>query len=83
MRVEVGVAEIAVGEGVGAILEPNDDGVDLADGADERVVDVIVDGVGGDKEAGGRVDTVGAGDDVPGCLKGARCHERVAVRLSV
>lgn len=51
MRVEVGVAEIAVGEGIGAILEPDDDGVDLADDADEWVVDVVVDGVGGEDEA--------------------------------
>ncbi len=77
---EVGVPEVAVGEGVGAVLEPDDDGVDLADGADEGVVDVVVDGVGGDEEAEGRVDAVGPGYGVPGRLKGAGVRERVLCR---
>lgn len=77
MGEEVGVAEVAVGEGVGAALEPDDDGVDLADGADEGVVDMVVDGVGGDEEAEGRVDAVGPGYGVPGCLEGAGVWERV------
>ncbi|KAI4136750.1 MAG: hypothetical protein L6R39_007631 [Caloplaca ligustica] len=65
------MAEVAVCEGVRAVFEPDDDGVDLADGADERVVDVVVDGVGGDEEAEGCVDAVGPGYGVPGCLESA------------
>ncbi len=38
------MAEVAVGEGVGADLEPDDDGMDLANGAEQGVVDVVVDG---------------------------------------
>lgn len=73
------MAEIAVREGVGAILEPDDDGVDLADDADEWVVDVVVDGEGGDEETEACVDAVGPGNGVPGCLEGAGCHQRVTV----
>lgn len=74
---EVGVAEIAIGEGVGADFEPDDDGVDLADGAEKGVVDVIVNGVGGDEEAKCGVDAVSPGYDVPGYLEGTGVLERV------
>lgn len=65
--------EIAVGEGVGAVLEPDDDGVNLADGPDERVVDVVIDNVGCHKKTEGCIDTVGPGNGVPCCLKRAGC----------
>lgn len=75
---EVGVAEVPVGEGVGAVLEPDDDGVDLADGADEGVMDMVVDGVGSDEEAEGGVDAVSPGYGVPGRLEGTGYSERVS-----
>ena len=36
------MTKIAISEGVGADLEPNDDGVDFADSAEEGVVDIVV-----------------------------------------
>ena len=65
--VEVGVAEVAVREGVRSGLEPDDDGVQLGEGADERVVDVVVDDVGGEGEGCGDIDGVGDPDELPGC----------------
>lgn len=67
--VEVGVAEVAVGEGVRGGFEPDDDGVHLSEGADEGVVDVVVDDVGGEGQGGRDVDGVGDPDELPGRLE--------------
>lgn len=50
-RMEIGVSEVAVREGVGRRLEPDDYGVYFGEGADERMVDVIVDDDGGYSQA--------------------------------
>ncbi len=42
VRVHEGVAEVAVGEGVGAVFQPDDYGVQFAEGSDQGVVDVEV-----------------------------------------
>lgn len=60
------MAQVAVREGVGGGLEPDDDGVDFGEGADEGVVDVVVDDDGGDEEAEGGVEAVQPGDQLPG-----------------
>lgn len=59
------MSQVAVGVGVGGRLEPNDDGVELGQGADERVVDVEVDNDSGDGEREGDVDGVGPADEKP------------------
>lgn len=73
--VEVSVAEVAVREGVRAVLEPNDDGVDLTDGAEEGVVYVIVNCVCCDQKTSGCIDTVGPCDGVPRCFERSGCLE--------
>ena len=65
LGMQVGMAEIAVGEGVRSRLEEDDDGMKLADGADARVVDVVVDVLCGNEEVGECVDAVEEGDNVP------------------
>lgn len=57
-RVEIGMAQVAVGECVRGRLEPDDDGVDFGQGADQRVVDVVVDHPRVEGEGGGHVDGV-------------------------
>lgn len=63
------MAEVAVGKGVRGRLEPDDEGVGLAKGADERVVDVKVDDDGGDGEGEGDVEHVRPCDNDPGGVK--------------
>lgn len=67
--VEVGVAQVAVGKGVRGGLEPDDEGVGLGHGANERVVNVKVDDDGGDDEGEGDVEHVRPGDDDPDVVK--------------
>jgi hypothetical protein len=59
------MSEVTVREGVGASLEPNNDGVQFTDGADAGMVDVIVDDVGCNYEIERRVDSVAQGYDSP------------------
>lgn len=77
------MAKVAVGEGIRAVLQPNDNGVDLADCADQGVVNVIVDSVGGYEKAKGCVDAVCPGDGIPGCLEGAGKLEKIFRRGGV
>lgn len=60
------VTEVAVGEGVGAVLEPDDNGVELTQGADSWMMDVEVDDHVGDAETEGCVDGVGYCNVSPG-----------------
>lgn len=62
--------KVPICERIRAVFKPDDDGMDLADGTNEWMVDVEIDSVGGDEEAGGGIDAMGPGDDVPCCLKG-------------
>jgi hypothetical protein len=59
------MAEVAVGESVGASLEPNNDGVHFTDGANAWMVDVIVDNVGRNYKIERRIDSVAQGYDSP------------------
>lgn len=59
VRSEIHVSEIAVREGIRAGLEPDDDGVQLADCANPRVVD-------------GVVNDGGCNDEVERCINGVR-----------
>lgn len=77
------MAKVTVGEGVGANLKPDDDGVDLADRADHRVMNVIVDDVRGYEKAECGVDAVGPGYRRPRRLEGAGFLEKVIVRVVV
>ncbi len=77
------MAKVTVGEGVGTVLEPDDDGVDLADGANHGVMDVMVDDVRGYEEAEGGVDAVGPGYRIPRRLKGAGFLKKVMVGVVV
>lgn len=69
VRVEVRVAEVAVREGVRVRLEEHDDDVQLGYGADERVVDVVVDDIGRVDERGDDVESVQPGDGDPGAAE--------------
>ena len=62
--------EIPVGEGVRADLEPDNDGVDFANGANQGMVDMIIHSDAGDEERKGGIDTVGPGDLAPGTPEG-------------
>jgi hypothetical protein len=64
------MAQVTVGEGVGAVLEPDNDGVQLADGPDSRMVDIIVYHVVGDHQTESRIDRVCEGNEAPGRLEG-------------
>jgi hypothetical protein len=44
------MAKVAVGEGVGRALEEDDNGVEFTKRANTRMVDVVVDVLGGDVE---------------------------------
>lgn len=77
------MSEVAVGECVGAVLKPDDDGVDLTYGANQGVVDVGIDGICCNEKAERYVDAMGPGNDVPGCLKGARCLNWVCSGMRV
>lgn len=79
--VEVSVAEVAVCEGIGAILEPDDDGVNLTDSAQERVVNVAVDCVSGNQKTNGCIDAVSPRNGVPGCLERAGSLNWIFVEL--
>ena len=57
--------QIAVGQGVGARFQPDDDGMKLAESSNARVVDVIVDHVGGDCEIQGCIDRVSKSNQMP------------------
>jgi hypothetical protein len=63
------MAQVAVGEGVRGTLEEDDDGVELAEGANARVVDVVVDVLCGNVEVGDGIDAVEEGDSVPGRIE--------------
>lgn len=63
------MAEVAVGECVAGGFEPDDDGVDFGEGADEGVVDVVPDYVGRQSKAGGDVEGVEDPDEGPGGLE--------------
>lgn len=60
------VAEVAICEGVGAIFEPDYYCVQLAEGADARVVDVVVYYYRGDQQVERGVGGVSNGDVAPG-----------------
>ena len=66
------MTEVTIGECVRTVFEPDDDGVNFADGADEGMIDMIVDGIGGDEETECCVDAMGPGDGVPCCMEGWR-----------
>lgn len=59
------MAEVAVRQGVRGGFEEDDYGVEFTQGADARVVDVVVDVLGRNVEVCNRVDAVEEGDDVP------------------
>lgn len=62
--------KVSIRERVRAVFKPDDDGMDLANGTNEWMVDVEIDGIGGDEQAEGDIDAMGPSDDVPCCLKG-------------
>jgi hypothetical protein len=70
-RMQVRMAQIAVGEGVARRLEPDYDGMQLGQGADEWVVDGEIDRERRNGEREGNVDGVRPGDDAPRCLEAA------------
>ena len=56
--------------------------MDLADGSNERVVNVEVDSVGRDKQAEGGIEAMRPGYDEPGCLHGGSGLQGGALRLA-
>ena len=68
-RVQVCMSQVAVGEGVGRALEEDDDSVHLAECADTRVVDVVIDILGSKAEIRDGVDTVDEGNGTPGRIE--------------
>lgn len=60
------MTEIPVGEGIGGSLEPDNDSVHLGKRPDERVVDVEVNGNGGNGQSQRNIDSVCPGNEDPG-----------------
>ena len=58
--------QVPIREGIRRSLEPDNNSMQLSEGANERVVDVKVDDEGGDGECEGDVHGVSPGDEDPG-----------------
>lgn len=63
------MAKIAVCESIGAVLEPNDDRVEFADGPDARMMDIVVYNKVGDSQTQGCIHCVCKRNKKPGRLK--------------
>lgn len=60
------MTQVSIRKGIRAVLQPDNDGMNLADRAYQGVVDVIVNHETGDEKAKAGVDTVGQCDVAPG-----------------
>lgn len=70
---EVCVTEVAVREGIRSTLEEDNDGMELAHGANAGVVDVVVDKLGRNVEIHGSIDAVAEGYNVPYRIEALQC----------
>lgn len=76
------MAEITVGKGIGARFQPDNNGVQLTEGANAGVMDPVIDDGRGHQEIQSSINAVSKGNEAPRAAELVACRLHVCRRLS-